>query len=160
MHWFLRYTRCSFGGATFHFLQGFFMKKEVLIQLKSFQSVAMLFWSKRVHALWPFVVVFAGRYLLPMGSWLADKANEHLVSYEMSAPNLGRMLVVILVGIFLLLVARTLAERKPDSGWEWVARGLRSLLTGHALPKVVLLAVALSGACAGFGVEGLTSSPA
>ena len=131
------------------------MKKEVLIQLKSFQSVAMLFWSKRVHALWPFVVVFAGRYLLPMGSWLADKANEHLVSYEMSAPNLGRMLVVILVGIFLLLVARTLAERKPDSGWEWVARGLRSLLTGHALPKVVLLAVALSGACAGFGVEGL-----
>jgi hypothetical protein len=131
------------------------MKRDVLIHLKSFQSVAILFWSKRVHAVWPFVVVFAGRYLLPMGSWLADKANERLVSYEMSAPNLGWLLVVTLGGIFLLLVARTLAERKPGSRWEWVARGLRSLLTAHALPKVALLAVALSGACAGFGVEGL-----
>jgi hypothetical protein len=131
------------------------MKKDILIQLKSFQSMAILFWSKRVHALWPFVVVFAGQHLLPAGSWLASKAHLSLQSFEMSAPNLGNILAVALVGIAVLLVARTLAERKKGSAWEWVARGLRSLLVGQAFPKFAVLAVVLFGACAGFGVEGV-----
>ncbi|TDN59050.1 hypothetical protein [Paraburkholderia sp. BL10I2N1] len=131
------------------------MKKDVLIQLKSFQSMAILFWSKRVHALWPLVVVFAWQHLAPAGSWPALQAHSRVLSYEMSAPNLGKTLAVALGGICLLLVARTLAERKQGSAWEWVVRGLRSLLVGHAFPKFAVLAVALFGACAGFGVEGV-----
>jgi hypothetical protein len=82
------------------------------------------------------------------------REDERLVSYEMSAPKVGWGLLVALAAIFLLLVARTLAERKAGSAWEWVARGLRSWMAERALSKVASLAVVLFGACAGFGVTG------
>ncbi|MGF6851129.1 hypothetical protein [Paraburkholderia sp. CI3] len=130
------------------------MKKDILVQLTSFQSMALLFWSKRWHAVLPLLVVFAWQHVVPAGSWLAQQAHSRIVSYEMSAPNLGKTLLVALGVICLLLVARTLAERRAGSAWEWVARGLRSLLVGQAFPKFAVLAVALFGACTGFGVEG------
>ncbi|MFM0144966.1 hypothetical protein [Paraburkholderia sp. RL18-085-BIA-A] len=130
------------------------MKNDLLIQLKSFQTMAILFWSKRLNAILSFAVVFAGQHLLAAGSLLGDKANERLVSYEMSAPKVGWGLLVALAAIFFLLVARTLVERKAGSAWEWVARGLRSWMAERALSKVASLAVVLFGACAGFGVTG------
>lgn len=130
------------------------MKSDVLIQLAAFRSTAALFWSKRLHAVWAFAVVFAGQRLLPVGSWLGDKANEVLVSYEQSASKLGWMLLAALGAVFFVFVARTLAERKPCSVWNWVAGRARTNVAERAISKIASLTVALSGACAGFGVVG------
>jgi hypothetical protein len=141
-------------GAPVTYLNGISMKPDLLIQMKSFWYTLLLFWSKRTAALMAFVVVFILVHLLPAKGWFTEKAHAMLMSYELSAPNVGWMLAVSIAGTFLLLVVRPLSERRPGSVWTWVADGF-TLVTERALSRVAYLATALFGASAGFGSHGV-----